>query len=108
VFVKNNIRYIVFSYILLAFFSIGQLAAYFHEHPVKCDERVLPSDLAKHTKTLDYKCNVCHLMDHSHMIFFESSLFSSEYLVQCDQIIHDYHYDGIQLIATAGRAPPTV
>ncbi|MGV8877440.1 MAG: hypothetical protein ACOH2A_00280 [Sphingobacteriaceae bacterium] len=104
---KSHLRNIVLSYLLLVFFSAGQFVAYAHQHPINCSETTSANKhQSKSQKSFDYKCGVCQLLNHSHMMLFVQNAVMSEIIVRDTPYTLSLPFSGRQIIPSAGRGPP--
>ncbi|MBW4890059.1 hypothetical protein KXQ82_10045 [Mucilaginibacter sp. HMF5004] len=103
---KNRLRHITYSWIVLICFAVGQVTAFSHQHLAVIKSH---SSLSKQTtsgQTVKEKCYVCDAMHHTSMAVF-TDVTPIIYVTTVDtQYTREHDYKGIALILSADRGPP--
>jgi hypothetical protein len=103
---KNRLRHIVYSWIVLICFAVGQVTAFSHQH--LSDFKLRPVT-AKHDaagQTVKEKCYVCDAMHHISMAIFTDAAPALHVTDADTQYTRQHNYQGIALILSADRGPP--
>ena len=100
--------HIVFAWLLLLSFVVGQYAVYSHQHSL-IKGITKHSHIATDRQIIKEKCLLCDAMHHADAVTVTNNLFLIP-LVSSAHIFKtgDYDFVSIALILAAGRAPPVV
>ena len=100
--------HIVFAWLLLLGFVVGQYAVYSHQHAL-IKGITKHSHIASDRQTVKEKCLLCDAMQHTDAVVVTNNLFLIP-LVPSTHVFKqgDYDFVSIALILAAGRAPPVV
>jgi hypothetical protein len=103
---KNRLRHIAYSWIVLICFTVGQITAFSHQHLADLKSRPVTAKHNASGQTVKEKCYVCDTMHHISMAIF-TDVAPVLYTTKADtQYTRQYDYKGIALILSAGRSPP--
>ena len=91
------------SRILLAFFILGQVMVYAHQHKTGSINRHSSSN---GKETVKEKCAFCDVMQHNNMAIESSAVVYSNYYVAHVFQPLVYNFKSLSLILSCGRAPP--
>ncbi|PWK72464.1 hypothetical protein LX99_04321 [Mucilaginibacter oryzae] len=103
---QNKRLHILFAWLLLLSFVVGQYAVYSHQHAL-IKGITKSSHIAADRATVKEKCSLCDAMHHADAVVVVGNLF----LIPLAPSAHvfkqgDYNFVSIALILAAGRAPP--
>ncbi|AYL98212.1 hypothetical protein [Mucilaginibacter celer] len=98
--------HIVFAWLLLLSFVVGQYAVYSHQHAL-IKGITKHSHIAADRQTIKEKCLLCDAMHHADAVVLTNKLFLIP-LVPSTHVFKqgDYNFVSLALILAAGRAPP--
>jgi hypothetical protein len=105
---KNRLRHIAYSWIVLICFALGQITAFSHQH--LADFKLRPVAVKHDTsgQTVKEKCYVCDAMHHTDMAIFADAAPLLLVAEADTRYTRQHDYKGIALILSADRGPPVI
>lgn len=105
IFLKNAKHHIIYTWIVLICFAVGQVMVFAHQHTAFASKYRTHATSQDKT-TVTEKCQLCDAMHHNSMVVTHHQYLSP--LLSTDQVYKQGKYDfiSIALILSAGRSPP--
>jgi hypothetical protein len=105
---KDRLRHITYSWVVLICFAVGQVTAFSHQHLTDIKSRTATAKHDTSGQTVKEKCYVCDTMHHTSMAIFTDAVPALHFTIIDTQYKRQHDYKGIALILSADRGPPVV